>query len=253
MARDVASFSPRELKEIRRTRRHPRPTQFDYLHIRHLVRDLSAVLGGLKHPAQDVLDLFCGARPYDDLLPPAARVVGLDIEGNPYGVADVVTDDFLPFPDQSFDLVLCTQAFDYVTDPRKGVAEIRRVLRPGRTVVITVPLVWEYERDLLVHRFTGPELAALFEGWRDVEVVESGGRAVSWATLTGSIVSMAEWHVPHAHRLRSVLRPAFGGAYLVINGIGVVLDRVERRYARSSLTLPMNILVTARRSDPDDA
>jgi SAM-dependent methyltransferase len=253
MTREVICFSPGELQEIRRTRRHPRPTQFDYLHISYLVRDLATALERLEHPAHDVLDLFCGARPYDDLLPPGARVVGLDIEGNPYGVADVVTDTFLPFANESFDLVLCTQAFDYVPDPRRGVSEIWRVLRSGGTAIITVPLVWEYERDVLVHRFTGPELAALFQGWRDVEVVESGGRAVSWATLTSSIFNMAEWHLPQAPRLRRALGPAFGGVYLLINGLGLVLDRVERRYARSELALPMNLLVTARRPDRDDA
>ena len=79
-------------------------------------------------------------------------------------------------------------------------------------------------------------------------MVENGGRAVAWATLTGSIASMAEWHVPERLRLRQALRPAFAGLYLLVNGVGFTLDRAERRFARSTLTLPMNLLVTARRS-----
>jgi hypothetical protein len=114
-----------------------------------------------------------------------------------------------------------------------------------------VPLVWEYDRTVLEHRFTGPSLARLFTGWDEVDVVENGGRAVSWATLTGLIASMAESHLPERLRLRSVLHPAFAGLYLAVNGMGLFLDRAERRLARSSLTLPMNLLVTARRPRRD--
>jgi SAM-dependent methyltransferase len=227
---------------MRRTRRHPRPTQFDYLHLRRLVDDLAVALARIAEGAGDVLDLFCGTRPYDDLLPPSARITGLDIPGNPYGVADVVSEEFLPFPDQSFDLVMCVEGFHYVVDPEAGVAEIGRVLRDGGHALISVPLVWEYDRTVLEHRYTGPSLERLFAGWDEVTLVENGGRAVAWATLTGQLVSMAEYHVP-----RRVLHPAFAGLYLAVNGIGFGLDRAERRLARSTLTLPMNLLVTAKR------
>jgi SAM-dependent methyltransferase len=253
MSHRVAPYSPRELKWIRQMRRHPRPTQFDYLHVRYLVRDLAAALHGLEHEARDVLDVFCGARPYDDLVPPGARIVGIDIEGNPYGVADVVTDEFLPFPDESFDLVMCIQALYYLPDPARAVREIRRVLRRGGTALVSVPLVWEYDRSVLTHRFTGPQLAALFEDWDDVAVAENGGRAVAWATLSGLLANLVEWHVPKRLTIDRLVRPLFALVYLTINGLGLLGDRIERRYARSERTLPMNLLVTARRPDRDDA
>jgi SAM-dependent methyltransferase len=240
-------FSPEVVARMRRTRRHPRPTQFDYLHVRYLVDDLAEALARIGGGGGDVLDLFCGTRPYDDLLPASARITGLDIPGNPYGLADVVSAEFLPFPDESFDLVMCIQAFYYLVNPAGSVAEIRRVLRPGGHAVISVPLVWEYDRTVLEHRFTGPSLERLFAEWDDVTVVENGGRGVSWATLTGLIASMAEHHVPERLRLRRALRPVFAGVYLLVNGVGFALDRAERRFARSSLTLPVNLLVTARR------
>lgn len=240
-------FGVDALDDMRRTRRYPRPTQFDYLHVRRLVDDLAFVLEQVGQKASDVLDVFCGTRPYDDLLPSGARITGLDIPGNPYGVADVVSDEFLPFPDASFDLVLCLEAFHYVLEPEKGVAEMARVLRPGGYAVVAVPFVWEYDRTVLERRFTGPELEHLFRGWEDVSVIENGGRAVAWATLTGSLAQMVEWHIPERRTLRRLLRPPFAGFYLVLNGVGGLLDRLERRLARSSLTLPMNLLITARR------
>jgi SAM-dependent methyltransferase len=232
---------------MRRTRRRPRPTQFDYLHARRLLEDLEDALGKIGDGACDVLDVYCGTRPYDDLLPPQAQITGLDIPGNPYAVADVVSEEFLPFADGSFDLVMCIEAFQYVSDPHAGVTEIGRVLRPGGRAVVAVPFVWEYDRTQFEHRFTGPELMSLFQGWDEVSVVENGGRAVSWSTLTGSLVHMVEWHVTEKLALRRLLHPGFAALYLMVNAAGLAFDLAERRYARSSLTLPMNLLVTARR------
>jgi len=235
-----AAIAPAELAEVRRSRRHPRPTQFDYLHVRRLVADLRHALVGLDGEIHDILDVYCGSRPYDDLLPAGARCTSLDVVGNPYGVADVVTNEFLPFSDASFDLVTCFEAFHYVENPQDGIGELRRVLRPGGAVVVSVPFVWEYDRTILEHRYTGPELADLFRGWERVRVVENGGRAIAWATLTGSLLAQARDRLPRA------VRGAFAPVFLALNGCGAVLDRAERR-SSGDVTLPMNLLLTARR------
>jgi SAM-dependent methyltransferase len=238
----------RELQRLRQTRRFPRPTQFDYLHVRYLVRALERALASVQPPARDVLDLYCGTRPYDDLLPSGARCVGLDVSDFA-GVADVITREFLPFESESFDLVICTEAFYYVPAPARGVTEIWRVLRPGGTVVITVSLPWEYDRTTLERRFTGPELAALFSGWDGVKVTENGGFAVSWATLTGRIVRGLEEHLPGL--AAGLARPLFLAAYLAINSLGASLNRFERRHPTRQHILPMNLMLVARR--PHDA
>jgi SAM-dependent methyltransferase len=229
------------LETIRASRRDPSPTQFDFLHIRRLVRDLRAALAPLDHSVRDVLDVYCGSRPYDDLFPAGARVVGLDVPGNPYGIADVVSDEFLPFEDASFDVVTCFEAFHYVTDPVHGIAEMARVLRPAGLVLISVPFVWEYDRTILEHRYTGPELAALLERWDEVRVVENGGRAIAWATLTGTILDRLR------RRLPAAVTPLFAPVFFGLNLIGGLLDSLERREAAGDVTLPMNLLVTARK------
>lgn len=52
----------------------------------------------------------------------------------------------LPFDDESFDVAVCTQVYEYVADMPTAVAELRRVLRPGgRAVVLDTDwdsLVW---------------------------------------------------------------------------------------------------------------
>jgi SAM-dependent methyltransferase len=232
------------VRALSKSRRHPHPTQWDYLYLRRIVDSLADSLRHVAGPVSDVLDVYCGTRPYEDLVPSSARYVAMD-RTDYYGVADVVTEEFLPFDDESFDVVLCTEAFYYVPDPVHGLQEIQRVVRPGGTVVMTLPFVWEYNRTILVHRYTGPELEALLEGWDDVRVVENGSRAVSWATLTGRIVRIAEERVPIP--FKRVTHPWFALAYLAINATGALLDVLEKRLSSSDYTLPMGLLVSARR------
>jgi len=235
----------RRLDRVRRTRRLPSPVQHDYLHLRRLLDDLVEVLGALDLAGAEVLDLFCGARPYDDLLGGAASVTGLDVADD-YGVADVVTGEFLPFEDGRFDLVLCTQAFYFLPDPAAAAAEIRRVLRPGGSVVITVPHVQEYDRRTIEHRFTGPQLAALFADWEDARVMESGNRAVAWTTVTGRMLLDLERAIASSPIGRRAVALGAPLAHFALNALGLALERLDRRVAKAEHTLPCNLLLWAR-------
>lgn len=44
----------------------------------------------------------------------------------------------LPFGDEQFDVVFCTNALDHMTAPPRAVREVHRVLRPGGHVIVTV-------------------------------------------------------------------------------------------------------------------
>ncbi len=46
----------------------------------------------------------------------------------------------LTYPSNSFDVCVCTEVFEHVPDDEAGFAEIRRVLRQGGVLVLTVPL-----------------------------------------------------------------------------------------------------------------
>jgi SAM-dependent methyltransferase len=236
-------LSAAELAAVRRSRRHPRRTQFDYLHVRRFVDDLGAALRRLEPPVRDALDVWCGSRPYEDLLPADVRWTGFDVPDNPYGVADVVSDDFLPFDDESFDLVLCVEAFQWVRDPLHAVAEFRRVLRPGGTAIVTLPYAYEYDRTNFERRYTGNELVELFDGWDDVELSENGGRGVAWAVLTGSMLD----HAVGRGRVARAAWPLLATTYATINLLGAVLAWIEDRHGPGSVAFPMNLTVVARR------
>ncbi len=92
-----------------------------------------------------VLDLMAG---WCSHLPDTVQsVVGLgmnaeELADNPQLaeriVHDLNADPKLPFADASFDAVVCTVSFEYLTQPEKIVAEARRVLKPGGMFVVTL-------------------------------------------------------------------------------------------------------------------
>lgn len=93
------------------------------------------LLGGLAGRVLEIgagtgLNLRHYARPPDVL---SDRTLELLVPARiPAGVEVVQADvEALPFPDASFDTVVGTLVFCSVRDPAQGLAEVRRVLKPG--------------------------------------------------------------------------------------------------------------------------
>lgn len=57
------------------------------------------------------------------------------------GCALVMVSDVtrLPFADASFDIVICSEVLEHIPDHCRAVAEIVRVLKPGKSLVVSVP------------------------------------------------------------------------------------------------------------------
>jgi SAM-dependent methyltransferase len=65
----------------------------------------------------------------------------------------------LPYPDESFDLVTCSEVLEHVENFRAVLREIRRVLKPGGLMVITTPNVLNMKSRL---RYLVTGFASLF-------------------------------------------------------------------------------------------
>jgi SAM-dependent methyltransferase len=46
----------------------------------------------------------------------------------------------IDFPDASFDLIICNHVLEHVPDDRRGIGELFRVLAPGGTAIVSVPI-----------------------------------------------------------------------------------------------------------------
>ncbi len=64
------------------------------------------------------------------------RFVGLDMQKGP-GVDVVASANKLPFPDESFDLVLCLETLEHADKPWLVCAEIERVLKPKGVAIVS--------------------------------------------------------------------------------------------------------------------
>lgn len=65
----------------------------------------------------------------------------------------------LPYDDGMFATVVHSDTLEHIHDPVKGLAECRRVLRPGGVLVFTVPIVWDgrpsRSRDGMIDSYHG--------------------------------------------------------------------------------------------------
>ena len=128
-----------------------------------------------------LLDVGCGQMPFRHLLPTGASYTGIDIPAaSSFGMqqnADIVEFDGtrIPFPDNHFDAVLCTEVLEHAMAPEALIAEMHRVLRPGGSLVMTVPFaarVHHIPYDF--HRFTRYRLAQMFAAFGNVSIDERG-------------------------------------------------------------------------------
>jgi len=160
-----------------------------------LLRD--GIVGFAPRIEGRLLDVGCGERPYQPLFTNVTRYVGVEhlgavqniepsLEHSVGHVAHLI-DTFgegenLPFRDGTFDSALCVEVLEHVPDPSRVVAEIRRVLKIGGALLVTVPFVGElHQIPFDFRRFTRFGLVSLLEsnGFEVTELVTRGNFAVT--------------------------------------------------------------------------
>ena len=88
-----------------------------------------------------VLDVGAGRAPYRELF---ARVSYETSDIKDYDGVDHVCDvTNLSLPDDTFDLVFCSQTLEHVKQPVRALREIHRVLKPGGQAWLSAPLFYE--------------------------------------------------------------------------------------------------------------
>jgi len=110
-------------------------------------------------PNSKILDVGCGNKPYRKLFQ-YSSYQGIDIEGGGHTDQEKTVDKFfdglhIPFPDNQFEVILCTQVLEHTPEPAKLLSEVARTLKTDGRVFITTPFVWnEHEIPYDFCRFT---------------------------------------------------------------------------------------------------
>lgn len=115
-----------------------------------------------------VLDVGSGGSSYDRFFP-NRLTVDIDPKRKPEIVADAQN---LPFKDDEFSFILCTEMLEHVKDPFKVEKEFYRILKKGGTLVLTTRFVFPlHDTPHDYWRFTKYGLQELFKEWNIVELV----------------------------------------------------------------------------------
>jgi SAM-dependent methyltransferase len=177
--------------------------------------------GIVRLPAAGLAVLDVGGRlqPYRSLL--GARVksyVAVDLHLTPLVDVSAVAEA-LPFSDEQFDLVICTQVFEYFPNPALAAAEIWRVLRKGGSAFISAPAVFVRDHDQEYWRFLPEGLRYLLRGFESVEVIPEGN------SLTGLIRTLNVFIVSF-FRPRMLLPLCQWTLVPLLNLVGLALEKV---------------------------
>ena len=154
------------------------------------------------------LDVGCGEMPFRGFLPAGADYTGLDIPAaEDFGMnrnPDIVDFDGLtiPFPDNSFDCVLCTEVLEHAEDPVALIAEMRRVLRKGGVLIATIPFSARvHHAPYDFHRFTRYRLLKMFNAFESTSVVERGN---DFTVIANKMIVVCMRLAKNAARLRDL-------------------------------------------------
>lgn len=140
---------------------------------RVLLQVLDRYLGTDETGRRRILDVGCGTGTMLTHLAAYGKAQGVDIDEEAIGYCRdrgltevrLGSAETLPFEDESFDLVTALDVIEHLDDDTVALREIRRVLRPGGLVLVTVPahpFLWGDQDEVNLHkrRYVAPEIRA---------------------------------------------------------------------------------------------
>ncbi|MBC7849682.1 MAG: class I SAM-dependent methyltransferase [Chitinophagaceae bacterium] len=131
-----------------------------------------------------LMDFGCGRKPYQGLFT-VDQYIGVDLEVTGHDHSSSLVDVFydgktLPFADNHFDSIFCSEVVEHVFDPEIILPELFRVLKPGGRILLTVPFCWnEHEVPYDYARYSSFGITHLVSknGWSVLSNTKTGNFA----------------------------------------------------------------------------
>jgi len=206
-----------ELNLLAKRRLFPSLTDPHYLVLRRRAQLFRQWIGQLPDKDQHVLDVGGRYQPYRPLVQSrATRYVALDVI--PTQLVDVVArGEQLPFPPNTFDLVIATGVFEYFPEPRKAAEQIHNVLKPGGVLLMSVAAVSPRFVDDEHWRYLPAGLRSTLSMFSHVEVVPEVFSLGGWCRIMNASLNIFAKY--------DALRWVFGlTVFPVINLSGLCLE-----------------------------
>jgi SAM-dependent methyltransferase len=140
-------------------------------------------------PGARALDVGCGGQPFrNDLEGLGYRYAGLDVEQNADGSVDHVgpIDGVLPASlgdGPAFDLVLCTEVLEHVSDWHSAFRNLASLLLPGGTLIITCPFFYPLHEQPIDYWRPTPHAMRLFGCAAGLSPVSATAAGDAWDVL----------------------------------------------------------------------
>jgi SAM-dependent methyltransferase len=220
--------SPPTLNDVMqqgRERLFPSLTNPNWLVLRERRRIFNHWLIQLQSTDLDVLDVGGRIQPYRTLIADRVRrYVAVDLRLTP--LVDVrARAEQLPLGDNQFDLVICTQVLEYIAEPSLVIGEIRRVLKPGGTFLLSVPSACPMDAEDECWRFLPQGLRHLLSDFTRVEVVAEGSSLAGFFRTVNTCFYLFARYPAARAAYRCTLAPLLNLAGVVAEELGGVRNQ----------------------------
>jgi SAM-dependent methyltransferase len=143
---------------------------------------LKGILRNKSYLSDTMMDFGCGAMPYKSLFD-VKTYIGVDYDGDGHSHHNEAIDVFydgitIPFSDDYFDSVFCTEVFEHLFEIDTILKELHRVTKSGGKILLTTPFVWNlHEVPIDYARYTPFGLKHLLEknGFKIIISEQNGG------------------------------------------------------------------------------
>lgn len=241
-------FSEKNIDRTISERLKPSVFSWDFLALSPILSQLRKFsVMAQKESVVKMLDLGCGKKPYESLFPSVKSFIGFDVEKNDR--VDVVGFNWdLPFDDNEFDALISTQVFEHTAKTMETVGEIRRVVRNGGLIFVSVPFVYPiHGAPYDYYRFTKYGLLEIFKEFELIEIVPLNGYINTQLRLVNIFLS----YIPFA---KYWLFPLFfmNNILAIISdvvfkfGLGLLGKKGRSIYDNVYMGMPENYAITLR-------